>query len=149
MKVGEEQAVSELVVRVFNDVLAMEQTELGRKSFIEYASPQGFIERQKQDYFILLAVEGKKVIGLLEVRLGYQISLLFVDLAYQRLGISKVMFHHVVDYCLTRNPLLASLEVHCSPGATGIYEHLGFQVVGDEFECEGVRYIPMSLELGD
>jgi GNAT superfamily N-acetyltransferase len=149
MKAGEEQAASELVVRLFKDVLTMQQTEQGRETFIEKASPEGFAHRQQHDHFILVAVEGKKVIGLIEVRHGYQISLLFVDPLYQQLGISKVMFHHVIDYCLTRNPLLASLEAFASPGATGIYEHLGFEVVGDEFERDDIRYVPMSLELGD
>ena len=68
------------------------------------------------------------------------ICLFFVDEPYQRRGIGRLLWEHVL-YCSDEK----SITVNSSPYAVEIYRKLGFQSLAEECVTDGMRYTPMRF----
>ena len=144
---GEENAVCHLVEDCFNEFVAPEYSEEGVREFFKYVNPSALRDRSQKSHFVLVALEGDKVAGMIEIRINNHISLLFVKSEYQNKGIAKNLLRFSLNSCTKANPCPEYIDVNSSPYAVKIYERLGFTRIGKEQEINGIRFTPMRLSL--
>jgi GNAT superfamily N-acetyltransferase len=79
---------------------------------------------------------------------GYQkVEHLFVDPAYQGIGLGRRLWEHLRDHALRcGNPGI--FRVNSSLNAVPIYERFGFVVAAPKVERYGGAYVPMILKPG-
>lgn len=145
---GDEKGISQLILKVFNELVGPDFSYSGRKVFIDYIHPLELLARQrKQNHYILVAKDGTGIAGIIEWRNGNHISLFFVDTNYHNQGIGKKLFQQSLKYILQLNPLLKSIDVHSSLFAVEVYQKLGFSISGDQKEENGIIYVPMIYKI--
>lgn len=150
MMPGEEDRVSALIVRVFDEFVAPDLTEEGLTTFHEYASVEGLRQKFASDYFFLLAEmpdTAAGLVGMIGMHGCTHLSLLFVDARHQQKGIARALFEAVLERCEAQMPELTSITVNSSPYAVKIYERLGFRAEGPEQIMHGIRFTPMRAEV--
>ena len=147
MKAGDEDAVSDLVIRTFNEFIAPGYSSEGIKEFLRGTNPEDFFWRVQQGQLILVAVVKDEIVGVIQIRNYDHISLLFVDAKYHRRGIAKGLFQEALKICRDHAPGLAEVTVHSSPYAVPVYKKLGFQQLQPEQVKNGIRFVPMALYL--
>lgn len=146
MQSGDETAVSELAVRVFNEFVAPDFSDAGVREFHRYAAPNELAERARADHFVLLAAEPTGLVGMIEIRGFTHVAMLFV--AQQGRGIGRELLRRSLLICRQHRPDVSRITVHSGPSAVAFYRVLGFRLEGPEREQTGIRFVPMVLELG-
>jgi GNAT superfamily N-acetyltransferase len=146
MQDGEEAAVFQLVQRVFDRFEAPDYAPLGQQEFYKYANLQAYHERT-QNHRIWVCLAGGRLAGMIEIRHFSHISLLFVEAEYHRKGLGRKLWQTALTACLEQNPDLKVVTVNSSPYALPVYERLGFRPTAPEQLVNGIRFIPMSLNL--
>jgi GNAT superfamily N-acetyltransferase len=144
---GEERAVCDMVRRVFDLSVAPLYSEKGQRSFKDYADPEEMSARIDSDHFVLLAMTGGEIVGMIEIRRHRHVSLLFIAPEFQGKGIGGLLLGKAVDLCLITDPQLREMTVNSSPNALRAYERMGFAPTGGEQVICGVRFIPMKKVL--
>ena len=148
LKKGEEQETYELIVSVFHKYVAPIYSEDGVTKFLSMLSPAGLVEMNNgKKSFIIAAKDNSKIIGILSVINENHIALLFITPFYQGKGIGKNLINEAIKKCLTRNSGLSEITVSSSPNSKSFYEKVGFKVLGDEINEEGMRFTPMSKSI--
>ena len=95
-------------------------------------------------YQMFVALDGRRMAGMISVRSNSHISLLFVDAEYHRKGIGRALMNQLCGYL--KNELgIKRVTVNASPYGVGFYHKLGFRDLKPEQESEGIRYTPMEL----
>lgn len=140
-------SVSELIARVYNELVASEHSPEGVQEFYRYIQPSAFLARQENNHFTLISVVQNNIVGIIEVRDYNHISLLFVAPEYQRRGIAKALFQKALQICQTNEPRLLRISVNASLYAVPIYEKLGFRGIGEKHVINGISFVPMVLHL--
>lgn len=97
-------------------------------------------------YEMIVAVENKKIIGVITVRSGGHVSLLFVDEAYHKRGVGKSLVQYLCNYLLTEAGI-SRITVNASPYGVGFYHKMGFCDTGLERWQNGILYTPMEFVL--
>jgi GNAT superfamily N-acetyltransferase len=145
---GEETAVSELVLQVFDEFVAPGYTETGRSTFRAYIEPTAIQARiAKGIDYLLLAKDGAAIVGVIAIKNSEHISLLFVAKRYHRQGIARELYWRALIGLDIKAKGIHKISVHSSPYAVAIYERLGFRKTGDEREEDGIRFTPMEAEV--
>ncbi len=147
MKAGEEQAVCDLVRKVFSEFVAPQYSDEGVVEFLSYADARSMARRVQSDHTVLLAEIDGELVGVIETRNFRHISLLFVSREYQRRGIARRLIMKALKIARIANPGLSSLTVKSSPNAVGAYEALGFKGEGPEIQESGIRFLPMRMAI--
>lgn len=147
MRDGEEHAVCDLIYRAFDLSIAPIYTEKGQLNFKEYADPDEMAARISSDHFVLLALSGGDVVGMIEIRRHRHVSLLFIEPGFQGRGLGGVLLKKALEHCRKANPQLRELTVNSSPNALQAYERMGFRATGKEQSINGVRFVPMKKVL--
>jgi predicted GNAT family N-acyltransferase len=106
------------------------------------------IERLSANSFMLAAEIDGELVGIIGVRDWSLVFLLFVRGDQQGKGIAKSLLAEALQRCRTANPDLAQVTVNSSPNAVGAYRRMGFIPTSEEQLTNGVRYVPMALDLG-
>ena len=143
MKPGEEQAVCNLVSRVFNEFVAPDYEMEGIEEFFRFANPTAMEERMQKGGFVLVACHADVLVGMLEFFPPNRIAMWFV--AIQHKGIGKELLAHAIAKARAENPDLSKLTVHSSLYAERIYLKMGFHKIGNAAKEHGITYIPMEL----
>ncbi len=95
-------------------------------------------------YQMFVALDGRRMAGMISVRSNSHISLLFVDAEYHRKGIGRALMNQLCGYL--KNELgIKRVTVNASPYGVGFYHKLGFRDLKPEQRSEGIRYTPMEL----
>lgn len=81
METGEEQAVFSLVELGFNGFVRRDLSQERIDEFMRAA--RVMVYDHPPDHFIMVAANDGQVVGMIDVRGGYQISLFFVDPSHQ------------------------------------------------------------------
>lgn len=149
MTSGEEDEVSDLINRVFDDFIAPGYSPDGVQEFRKYVQAEAIKQRSETDHFLLVAIAAEKIVGVIEIRANEHLSLLFVDSEFQGRKISRELLHRALDICRYHQPDLTQMTVNSSPYAVPIYERLGFDPTGPEEVLNGIRFVPMILNLID
>lgn len=95
-------------------------------------------------YQMFVALDGKRMAGMITVRSNCHVSLLFVDAAYHKRGIGRALMMCLCGY-LKDELGIRRVTVNASPYGVGFYHRLGFRDLQTEQESAGIRYTPMEL----
>ncbi len=144
---GEETALVDLVLRVFDETVAPLYSQEGVSEFRRYVTPEALLARSYSNHFVLVTAAGNSLVGAIEVRDCNHVCLLFVDVAHQRRGIARELLTGVLDLCRTRRPDLREITVNSSPNSVEVYRRLGFTSLGPEMTINGIRFTPMTLRV--
>jgi Predicted acyltransferase len=82
-----------------------------------------------------------------EIRDDRHICLLFVLDEFQRMGIGRRLANACVELCVRETPGLESVSVNASINAVDAYRHFGFLPTADQQCHNGIRYVPMALDI--
>ena len=143
----DEPAVCHLVASVFMEHIAPLYAPEGIAEFLQYASPHETTRRLHHDHVMLLAEHHDHIAGVIELRDYDHISLLFVDTAHQRQGIAHELVKRGLELCRQHKPDLKQLTVYASPNAVPAYERFGFHTTQPEQTRNGIRFVPMALDV--
>lgn len=99
------------------------------------------------EYRILVALEKGELVGMISLRGGNLISLLFVEERAQRRGIGKRLIRELSGIVLSQRGKFRSLRVYAAPFALEFYRRLGFEAITPEIRKAGIRYTEMELKL--
>jgi GNAT superfamily N-acetyltransferase len=147
MQAGEESIVCNIVARVFKGFVEPGFSSEGIQEFLRYVEPGALAQRAQADHFVWVAVAHDEIVGMVEVRDHNHVSLFFVDARYHRRGIGRELIQRALDTCRHNRQNLQQIDVNSSPYAVPVYQKLGFRQTGAEQVENGIRFIPMVLEL--
>ena len=137
--------LSEFIGRVFMESVAPKYRKEGIMAFLKYVTPRQIKRRMKtEDDFFLVAKEGEKIIGMIEMREWEHITLLFVDKNMRHAGVGKALIEAAVEQIIAEGKAISELSVNAVPGAEGAYEAMGFSALGGKTEKIGIIYTPMK-----
>lgn len=137
----------ELAFRVFLKFQAKEYGPEGIKNFANFVTDE---ELKKMflsgEYLMFVAIRNEELVGLISLRSGNHISLLFVDERYHRRGVGTLLVKTLQEYML-RNSSQQKLTVFASPYGVPFYHRMGFCDIGKETHRDGIIYTPMEFYL--
>ncbi|MCR4651693.1 MAG: GNAT family N-acetyltransferase [Lachnospiraceae bacterium] len=137
----------ELAYRVFKKYEAAEYGEEGEKEFVEFLNSPILYELFKEGrYVVYVAVADGDIVGMISLRNGNFISLLFVDERFHNRGIGSALLDNLIFY-LKSSTEHTKVYVHSSPYAEGFYHRYGFVNEGGRTSAGNIIYTPMSYEL--
>lgn len=137
----------ELAFRTFLKYEGLEYGSEGIAHFAEFITDNVLKEMFLQgNYLLFVAVAGDKIIGIISLRSGNHISLLFVDEQYHRKGVGKALVKYLQEYMLS-NTKYDKLTVHAAPYGIPFYHKIGFRDTSLETEQDGIIYTPMEFFL--
>ena len=109
--------------------------------------PGSLAQRVQDNHFVLVAIAHDEIVGMIEVRDHDHVSLFFVDPRFHRRGIGKELMQRALDTCRHNRPDLQQIDVNSSSYGVPVYERLGFRPAAPEQVKNGIRFVPMVLEL--
>lgn len=148
----------ELAWKTFLEFEACDYTPEGVRSFEDFITDSG-LKRMflSGNYRLLTAYVGNKMVGMITLRNGCHISLLFVDKRYHRHGIGKALIDRMARYVKEgygkrygpeygQRPEygLYRLTVNASPYGTAFYHRIGFKDLGPARQQDGIIFTPME-----
>lgn len=154
--------MSEIIVQRCRPWEWEEAMDVAERTFMEFVAPgyepegiKGFTDlvtdkRVKNlfldgDYVVFVAKDGDKIVGVISIRSGNHISLLFVDKEYHRMGVASKLVANVSEYLRLRK--FDHLTVNASPYGVPFYHSYGFEDTGVEKWERGMLTTPMKLLL--
>jgi len=97
--------------------------------------------------YLVAATSTTELVGAAAISGDQQVKHLFIDPAYQGIGLGRRLWEHLRDHALrSGNPGL--FKVNSSLNAVPIYERFGFVVAAPKVERYGGAYVPMILKPG-
>jgi GNAT superfamily N-acetyltransferase len=142
---GEEQLIEQMIREVYDEFVAPDYSEEGNIHFYEFIKPENILERVNKGNIIFTAKNGKKIIGMIELKDYNHICLLFVDRQFQGLGIARDLFNKIL--ALVKKKDFRIIDVHSSLFAVPVYQRLGFIITDKIQEIDGIIFVPMKYEL--
>jgi GNAT superfamily N-acetyltransferase len=136
----------DLAMRVFMQFIAPLHDEEGIARFGDYVYPPAMASRQHGHFALVAEVDGQ-IVGVAEMRDYRHLSMLFVEAAYQKQGISRQLWDAARNICLAKHPDIPAFTVNAAPNSVPIYAHFGFVATDVEQIRNSVRYVPMKLTL--
>ena len=135
-----------LAWRTFKKFEADEYSPEGVKNFLDFISDNALRKMFLiEEYHLWVALDGNQIIGLISLRSGKLISLLFVDEKYHKQGVGRALMEALWSYLRKRN--VPACIVRSSPYAVEFYHKLGFTDIGEEKIEAGMRITPMQKRL--
>lgn len=133
-------AISAICMAAFGEAVAPSLSAQGVATFTQVASVDAFAGRLQGDNHILVAERDDRIVGMIELKEGRHLAMLFVDPACQGQGIGHALFQAVLP--LLRAP---AMSVRASLNAVPTYQRYGFVIDGEAGEFNGLVYQPLSL----
>jgi GNAT superfamily N-acetyltransferase len=147
MMPGEEEAVIALVERVFMASVAPTYEESAVSAFERFSYVEHLRYGCDGMHSVLVAEEAGVIVGIIELRHWRHIALFFVDAAWQGKGVGRGLLSYAIEMCRANDPELKSLTINASVNSVWASEALGFRWADKERLENGIRYVPMVLEL--
>jgi GNAT superfamily N-acetyltransferase len=136
-----------LVERVFNQFEVPDYSEEGIAEFLKYIDESAWMNRMTAGAFTMVWREGQVPIGVIEIRDGNHLSLLFVDGKYHRQGIATHLWQLALKHCLDLNNQIEKITVNSSPYALPFYTKLGFIPTDGRKQVNGIIFYPMLFHV--
>jgi len=133
-------AVSAICMAAFHEAVAPSLSAQGVATFTQVAAADAFAERLQGDNHILVAERDGDIVGVIELKEGRHLAMLFVDSACQGQGIGHALLQAVLPQL--RAP---AMSVRASLNAVPTYQRYGFVIDGEVGEFNGLVYQPLSL----
>lgn len=144
---SEWETAMELAFRVFLKFEAMEYGPEGIRSFAEFVTDEALKKAFLWGrYLLFVAVVEEKIIGMISLRSGNHISLLFVDQEYHRQGVGTALIKYLQAYMLQHTDF-QTLTVNAAPYGIPFYHKIGFTDTGYQTKADGILYTPMEFYL--
>lgn len=138
------KAISAFIKEVFDEFVGPDYAAEGKEEFYKYISTESIKNRSAKNHFMLFALDKhKQLIGLLEMRNKDHISLLFVRKDMQRKGIGRKLLSAAIEKVKPKE-----ISVNSGPNSIKAYEKMGFRKCSEEKTVNGIRFTPMSLDVG-
>ncbi len=135
-----------LVWRVFLRYEVEDYSTEGVNNFRDFIADDTLYMMFRQGvYRVFGCFEGPKICGMISVRSGNHISLLFVDEKSQRQGIGANLMRYLCD-CLVEEGQ-SRVTVNSSPYAVGFYHRMGFTDTDVVQYSQGISFTPMEFIL--
>lgn len=134
--------VSALCIDSFMESVAGSLSEQGIATFKQISSSEAFSSRMKEDNVILISEEEQTIKGVIELKQGRHVAMLFIDPKHQKKGIGRQLLAAVLEHAR-----VDIITVKASLSSVPAYSKYGFACKGDVAELEGLVYQPMELEL--
>lgn len=135
-----------LVWEVFEKYEAPEYGEMGIKTFRHFIEYGNMVEKINQGEMTFWGCYlNNYLVGVIALRSGQHISLLFVREQFHHLGVARRLVRLAVDYVKSGEPKIRAVTVNSSPYAVGFYKKVGFQPLAAEQISDGIRFTPMKL----
>ena len=147
MNAGDTTGFADFVQKVFAEFVAPLYQDEGVDEFSKYVTAKALADRLTAGNIFVVAENGSKTIGVIEMRENHHIALLFVEASSQRQGVARELIRQAVALCRERAHDLQTVTVNSSPNAFAAYRRLGFRPTGEERTVNGIRFIPMALPL--
>lgn len=136
----------DLVWEVFEIFEAPEYEEMGIKTFRHFIEYSNMVEKVHQGEMTFWGCYlNNYLVGVIALREGQHISLLFVREQFHHLGVARRLVKMAVAYVEAMKPETRAVTVNSSPYAVGFYEKVGFQALGPEKMADGIRFTSMRL----
>lgn len=136
-----------LVWEVFVEDVAPAYTPEGVarfREFIKYDNIRDMYQKGKITFFG--AFEGTKLCGAMAVKSVGHICLFYVRKDCQGKGIGRMLFQADYNYCAQKLGV-SKITVNAAPGAVPKYVHMGMHTIGEEQQVNGIRYVPMEMQV--
>jgi len=126
----------------FMDSVASTLGDEGIATFRKVAAAEAFAARIAPDNLMWLAEIAGQAVGLIELKQGRHIAMLFVAPDLQRHGIGRRLVAEAIKHARTD-----VLTVSASLPSVPAYLDYGFHCSGDVGESMGIIYQPMEMQL--
>ena len=136
------EAVSAICMDAFSATVAGSLSAEAASTFSEIASSASFLERMRKDNLILVAECNRWIGGVVELKEGRHVAMLFVEPGYQKRGIGKRLLLAALSYAR-----VDTVTVSASLSSVPMYRKFGFECKGGISESAGLVYQPMEIEL--
>lgn len=134
-------AVSALCVDAFSVAVAPSLSHEGVETFKNIASVGSFLNRMSQNNTILVYEENGRVIGVVELKEGRHVAMLFVSPDCQEMGIGRKLISAIMPFISAD-----TITVKASLNSVPAYLKYGFTCAGDPDERAGLVYQSMELK---
>ena len=135
-----------LAWRTFQRFEAHEYSAEGVKNFLDFISDNSLRKMfMIGEYHLWVALDGNRIIGLISLRSGRFISLLFVDEKYHKQGVGRALMETLCNYLREKN--ISFCTVKSSPYAVKFYHKLGFYDLEPERVEAGMRVTSMRKDI--
>lgn len=139
----EVEELTNLVIETFDEFVGVDYSEEGKKSFYEFIDNGNiFTNILLAHEFLITAKINEEIVGVVTTRDRAHISLLFVRKDCHKRGISRELIESLLDFTEKE-----TLTVNSSPYALEIYKKLGFVAQEDLQEKDGIKFIPMEMQV--
>ncbi|MDR0949199.1 MAG: GNAT family N-acetyltransferase [Lachnospiraceae bacterium] len=133
-----------LVWRTFLKFEGDVYSECGIKKFHEFITDKNLQSAfVRGEYQVLVAIDGRRIIGVASIRDRNHLSLLFVDEHYHKRGVGRNLLEYLFRY-LKEEVGERFITLKASPYAVGFYRKLGFRIVTPEQQYSGIRVTAME-----
>nr|WP_189673277.1 GNAT family N-acetyltransferase [Pseudomonas sp. SWRI77] len=133
---------SALCLDAFTQAVAPSLSAQGVETFAKVATAQAFAERMAGDNLMLVCVAGGVITGLIELKQGRHVAMLFVAPSWQRRGVGTRLMNAALEQARA-----AVVTVSASLSSVAAYQRYGFALAGDVGEIAGLVYQPMEKRL--
>lgn len=138
----------DLVWETFMKYEAPDYGEMGIATFRHFVTYSNMVEKVNQGEMKFYGCYlNQYLIGVIALRTGQHISLLFVRGKFHHLGVATQLVKIVENEVLAQNPKIRAVTVNASPYAVGFYEKSGFVPLDKEQKANGIRFTPMRKAL--
>ncbi len=151
MLAGEEEELSRLVMRAFDEFVALDLPEGGRENFNDYASPARLGAPERRQDTVVAVIEGRPVgVG----RIGRRnetphVDLLFVEKEMHGQGIARELVRRLLVIARANFPAAERVTVNATRYAVPFYARVGFAPSGEEQTVGGIISTPMEVRLAE
>ena len=151
MRAGEEEELSRLVMRAFDEFVAPDLPEGGRAHFNDYASPARLGEPERRQDTVVAVIEGRPVgVGRIGRRNEFpHVDLLFVEKEMHGQGIARELVRRLLDIARRNDPAVERVTVNATRYAVPFYSRVGFAPRGEEQTVGGIISTPMEVRLAE
>ncbi len=146
IQIGKLREALDLVWEVFEKYEVPDYEEMGVKTFRHFIEYGNMVEKVRQGEMKFWGCYlNSYLVGVIALREGQHISLLFVRDKFHHLGVAGRLVRLVVDQVAMENPKIRAVTVNSSPYAVGFYKKMGFKALGPEQRADGIRFTSMRL----
>ncbi len=134
----------DLVWEVFLQFDAPDYEEMGIKTFQHFISTENMREKMRKGEMKFWGCYlNNFLVGVVALREGQHISLLFVRKQFQRLGIAARLLKMAIGDLSMAEPKIRAVTVNSSPYAVEFYKKMGFVPLAEEKRENGIRFTSM------
>ncbi|MEE3468118.1 MAG: GNAT family N-acetyltransferase [Eubacterium sp.] len=148
LSTGQLRDALELVWEVFSEYEAPDYEEMGVKTFQHFIEYHAMVEKvESGEMKFWGCYQNSYLVGVIAIRPGQHISLLFVRGQFHHLGIASRLVRIAIAAIRDAGPELPAVTVNSSPYAVEFYKKIGFEPIDSEQKKDGIRYTPMRRSL--